>query len=64
MNFASVTLAKVHKLKCHQELKKKYVDPEVRPDIDLKNWLKTLESVIEWFSSFREVNDYPLSYFV
>ena len=37
MNFASIILAKVRKLKHHQELKKKYVDPEVRSDIDLKN---------------------------
>ena len=47
VNFASVTLQKVRKLKRQQELEKKHEDPEVRPDIDPKNWPKTLESVIE-----------------
>ena len=62
VNFAGITLAKVWKLKHEQELEKKHVDLEVRSDIDPKNWLKTLESVIEWFGCFRGVNNYPLSY--
>ena len=64
VNFASVTLPKVRKLKRQQELEKKHEDPGVRPDIDPKNWPKTLESVIEWFGGFRGVDDHPLSYVV
>lgn len=63
-NFAGVTVPKVRKLKRQQELEKKHEDPEVRPDIDPKNWPKTLESVIEWFGGFRGVDNHPLSYVV
>ena len=64
INFASITFAKVRKLKRHQELEKKLIDLEVRPEIDPKNWLKNLESVMEQFGGFRVVDNHSLSYVV
>ena len=62
--FADVLLNKVRKMKRQAELEKKHKDPEERPEIDPKNWPKTLESVIEWFAGHRGVDDHPLSYVI
>ena len=64
IDFESVTLADVKRLKTQELLERNHKDPTIMPTIDFENWPKMMDSLDQWVKGHCGLDDSLLGYVI
>ncbi len=64
INFESVTLEDVKRLKAQDLLERKHKDPTIVPTIDFNNWPKTMDLLDQWVKGHCGMDNSLLGYVI